>query len=180
MFTVALYHHTLEFLCEVVRAIIDMCQKHVWTGEQVMIRLNSTSDLPFHLVINFKALCDDIENLRGFYDYTKISNRYKAQSDVYHVTYSWSEKSLYKYVQRYDRVSIVVSKKDHKKLLSQYPEIFEDGDKHDLRALDSKKFILLSVKQVGGFQQMNKKRQVSDTFIQSFDTVVSLFVGGEV
>jgi hypothetical protein len=180
MFTVALYHHTVEFLVEVVRAIIDMCQKHVWTGEDVMIRLNSTSDLPFYMVLNFEALCNDIQNLKGFYDYTKIPNRYKYQSPVYHLTYSWSERSTLKTVSRFDRVSIVVSKRDQKKLLKLYPGVFQDGDLHDLRALDTHKFILLGVKKVGGFQQMNQRRKVSETFIQSYDDVVSMFVGGEV
>ena len=180
LFTVALYHHTVLMLAEIVRAIIDMCEFHMWNDEEVMIRLNSTSDLPFYMVIDMIALVRDIQNLKGFYDYTKIPNRFKFQSDVYHLTYSWSEKSTLKTVSRFDRVSIVVSKEDHKRLLNSWPDVFCDGDKHDLRALDERKFVLLSVKNVGGYQQMNKKRTVSESFIQSYDQVVSMFVGGDV
>ena len=180
MFTVALYHHTYLFLCEIVRCIMIACGRHVYEGKEVMIRLNSTSDLPFYMVIDMEALVRDIQNLRGFYDYTKIPNRWKFQNSAYHLTYSWSERSTLKTVSRFDRVSIVVSKKDHKNLLQHHGDIFGDGDKHDLRALDTKKFILLSVKQVGGFQQMNKRRSVSESFIQSYNDVVSMFVGGAV
>ena len=180
LFTVALYHHTVSMLAEIIRAVIDKCEFHMWNNEEVMIRLNSTSDLPFYMVIDMAALCKDVQNLKGFYDYTKIPNRFKYQSGVYHLTYSWSEKSTIKTVARFDRVSIVVSKKDHKRLLAEFPGVFEDGDIHDLRALDTTKFILLSAKRIGGYQQMNKRRAVSETFIQSYEQVVSMFIGGEV
>jgi hypothetical protein len=177
MFTVALYHHTELMLNEIVRAILEAAGRHVYLGEDIAIRLNSTSDLPFYMVIDMQALCNDIENLSHFYDYTKIPNRWKVASEYYHLTYSWSEKSILKTVNRFDRVSIVVTYKDKKKLLKHYPDIFVDGDAHDLRAYDDHKYVLLGVKRVGGFNGMSKKRKVSESFIQSVDQVLTILEG---
>jgi len=174
LFTVALYHHTELFLTEIVRSILECAGRHVYLSEDIAIRLNSTSDLPFYMVIDMQALCKDIENLSHFYDYTKIPNRHKQSSEYYHLTYSWSEKSTIKTVNRFNRVSIVVTYKDKKKLLNQYPDIFTDGDSHDLRSYDDTKYVLLGVKQIGGFNGMKQKRKVSETFIQSIEQVLSI------
>jgi hypothetical protein len=172
LFTVALYHHTELMLTEIVRSILECAGRHVYLGEDIAIRLNSTSDLPFYQVIDMQALCNDIENLSHFYDYTKIPNRWKVATDYYHLTYSWSEKSTPKTINRFDRVSIVVTYQDKKKLLKLYPDVFVDGDKHDLRAFDDYKFVLLGVKQIGGFNGMKSKRKVSEAFIQSIEQVM--------
>ena len=177
LFTVALYHHTELMLIEIVRAILECAGRHVYLGEDIAIRLNSTSDLPFYQVIDMQALCKDIQNLSHFYDYTKIPTRCRIASEYYHLTYSWSEKSSPKMAKRFDRVSIVVTYQDKKKLLKHYPDIFTDGDAHDLRAYDDTKYVLLGVKKIGGFNGMTKKRKVSETFIQSIDQVMSILEG---
>jgi hypothetical protein len=177
MFTIALYHHTELFLTEIVRSILECAGRHVYLGEDIAIRLNSTSDLPFYMVIDMQALCNDIQNLSHFYDYTKIPNRWKQSSEYYHLTYSWSEKSTPKTLNRFDRVSIVVTYQDKKKLLKQYPDIFVDGDSHDLRSYDDYKYVLLGVKQIGGFNGMREKRKVSETFIQSIEQVMAILEG---
>ena len=144
----------------------------VFKGYRLAVRLNSTSDLPFYQVLDLEAIVRDCKNLSHFYDYTKIPSRHKASTPYYHLTYSVSELSSPKWIQRFDRVAMVVSKKDHKTLLNEYPGVFVDGDKHDLRALDSSKYVLLAVKNVGGFQQMNKTRQVSDDFVCTVEQVL--------
>ena len=174
LFTVALYHHTELFLTEIVRAILECAGRHVYLSEDIAIRLNSTSDLPFYQVIDMQALCNDIQNLSHFYDYTKIPTRCRIASEYYHLTYSWSEKSTTKMTRRFDRVSIVVTYQDKKKLLKLYPDIFVDGDAHDLRAFDDYKYVLLGVKQIGGFNGMKDKRKVSESFIQSIEQVLSI------
>jgi hypothetical protein len=172
LFTVALYHHTELFLTEIVQQLFRLAHNYSFDGVDLAIRLNSTSDLPFHNVIDMKALVNDISNLDHFYDYTKIPTRYKVQSSFYHLTYSYSELSRDKWLSRFDRVAVVVSYQDKKKLLKDTR--FTDGDKHDLRKFDECKIVLLGVKRVGGFQGMNKKRSVSDEFIQSYDKCISL------
>ena len=172
LFTVALYHHTELFLTEIVQQLFRLAHRYAFDGVDVAIRLNSTSDLPFHNVIDMELLCNDISNLDHFYDYTKIPTRYKVQSDFYHLTYSYSELSRDKWLSRFERVAVVVTYADKKKLL--HDSSFTDGDKHDLRKFDDSKIVLLGVKRVGGFQGMNKERSVSQSFIQSIDKVVSL------
>jgi len=180
LFTVALYHHTELFLLEIVQQMFRLAHRYAFDGIDLAIRLNSTSDLPFHNVIDMKALCEDISNLDHFYDYTKIPSRYKVQSEFYHLTYSYSELSKDKWLSRFDRVAVVVSYADKKKLLDKVNPLllssvkFTDGDIHDLRKFDESKIVLLGVKRVGGFQGMNQIRSVSESFIQSFDKVVSL------
>ena len=172
LFTVALYHHTELFLTEIVQQLFRLAHRYAFDGVDLAIRLNSTSDLPFHTVIDMESLVRDISNLDHFYDYTKIPTRYKVQSDFYHLTYSYSELSRDKWLSRFDRVAVVVTYADKKRLLNE--SSFTDGDLHDLRKFDESKIVLLGVKRVGGFQGMNKERSVSQSFIQSFDKVVSL------
>lgn len=180
LFTVALYHHTELFLTEIVQQLFRLAHNYAFDGVDLAIRLNSTSDLPFHTVIDMQALCNDISNLDHFYDYTKIPTRYKVQSEFYHLTYSYSELSRDKWLSRFDRVAVVVTYADKKKLLDKVNPLllstikFTDGDSHDLRKFDDTKIVLLGVKKVGGFQGMNQKRFVSEEFIQSFDKVISL------
>tara|TARA_R100000951_G_C2640248_1_gene180675 strand:- start:752 stop:1624 length:873 start_codon:yes stop_codon:yes gene_type:complete len=183
LFTVGLYHHTELFLLEIVQQLFRLAHRYAFDGVDLAIRLNSTSDLPFHNVIDMKALWYDISNLDHFYDYTKIPTRYKVQSQhtktrgmsstvFYHLTYSYSELSKDKWLSRFDRVAVVVSYEDKKKLLKDTR--FTDGDSHDLRKFDESKIVLLGVKRVGGFQGMNKERSVAESFIQSYDKVISL------
>ena len=180
LFTVALYHHTELFLTEIVQQLFRLAHRYAFDGIDLAIRLNSTSDLPFYNVIDMQALCNDISNLDHFYDYTKIPTRYKVQSEFYHLTYSYSELSKDKWLSRFDRVAVVVTYADKKKLLDKVNPLllssvkFTDGDSHDLRKFDDTKLVLLGVKRVGGFQGLNKIRSVSQSFIQSFDKVVSL------
>ena len=170
--TIALYHHTLEFLQTVIHDIFSHAHDFVFKGYRLAVRLNSTSDLPFYQVLDLEAIVRDCKNLSHFYDYTKIPSRHRVSSEFYHLTYSVSELSTQKWVDRFDRVAMVVSKKDQKTLLKQYPSVFVDGDKHDLRALDGSKYVLLAVKRVSGFQQMNKTRQVSEDFVCTVEQVL--------
>lgn len=175
LFTVALYYHTEEMLFEIVRSILEIAGRHVYLGEDIAIRLNSTSDLPFYMVIDMEALCKDIENLSHFYDYTKIPSRWRQASEYYHLTYSVSEKTVFtKSIDNFNRLSIVVTYKDKKKLLEEYPDVFVDGDQHDLRAFDDYRYVLLGVKQVGGFNGMKTKRKVSESFIQTRRQVLDI------
>jgi hypothetical protein len=179
LFTVALYHHTELFLVEIVQQLFRLAHNYAFDGVDLAIRLNSTSDLPFYNVIDMEALVRDISNLDHFYDYTKIPTRYKAQSECYHLTYSYSELSIDRWLSRFNRLAVVVSYADKKKLLDipvtiHDNQLFTDGDSHDLRKFDDSKIVLLGVKRVGGFQGMNKQRSVSESFIQSYDKCISL------
>ena len=60
-------------------------------------------------------------------------------------------------------------------MLSDYPGVFCDGDLHDIRPLDGSKYVLLQGKRVTA-----KGKQLHDDFIQSYESIVSMFVGGAV
>ena len=142
LFTVALYHHTELMLNEIVRSILEHAGRHVYLGEDIAIRLNSTSDLPFYQVIDMQALCNDIENLSHFYDYTKSTERMSeflrgGMPKNYHLTLSRSEESneleLVSVLRSGGNVAIVFR--------GQLPETWNgfeviNGDESDLRFMD--------------------------------------------
>jgi len=169
--TLALYHYTERYLVDLLRELYIQSFKASIDDKSLYIRLNGTSDLPFYKVLDMDAIVSDFNGLVGFYDYTKypvIRNPWSS----YHITYSYSETTK-KIHSMFNRVAIVVTKKDKIKLLNDHPAVFGDGDAHDIRPLDNHKFILLQ-----GKRATTKDKQVHDDFIQSYDDCVSLFVGG--
>jgi len=171
--TLALFHYTERYLVDMLRELYIQSFKASIDGKSLYCRLNGTSDLPFYKVLNMDAIVEDFNGLAGFYDYTKypvVNNPWTS----YHLTYSYSETTK-KIHSSFDRVAIVVTKEDKIKLLSSYPGVFVDGDKHDIRPLDKGCYVLLQ-----GKRATAKGKQLHNDFIQSYDTCVSLFVGGEV
>ncbi len=171
--TLALYHYTERYLIDMLRQLYMAAFKASIDDKQLYIRLNGTSDLPFYKVLNMDAIVSDFNGLAGFYDYTKfpiVKNPWSS----YHLTYSYSETTK-KIHPSFDRVAIVVSRVDKLCLLNDYPNIFGDGDLHDVRPLDQHRVILLQAKNVTA-----SDKKMNDEFIQSYETCLSLFVGEEV
>jgi hypothetical protein len=196
--TLALYHYTERYLVDLLRELYIQAFKASIDGKSLYCRLNGTSDLPFHKVLDMDSIVEDfgqrhtkqfLQGLRrytgsiapvptriglaGFYDYTKypiVNNPWVS----YHLTYSYSETTK-KVHSSFDRVAIVVTKKDKIRLLNEYPAVFGDGDAHDVRPQDKHRYILLQ-----GKRATTTGKSIHDDFIQSFDSVVSLFVGGAV
>jgi len=169
--TRGLYHHTELYLIEVLNQIYKLGVRHMLNGESVMIRLNSTSDLPFYKVLDFAAIVRDFPGVKGFYDYTKAPNRARVVSDVYHLTYSYSEKSSPKQAAKYQSIAFVLPYKQKKILLERCPDTFVDGDKHDLRAMDVGRFVLLGVKQIGQMGTVKETQYISDDFVMHMSDV---------
>jgi|9_EtaG_2_1085328.scaffolds.fasta_scaffold11991_3 hypothetical protein len=170
--TLALYHYTERYLVDMLRELYIQSFKASIDGKSLFIRLNGTSDLPFYKVLDMDAIVKDFNGLAGFYDYTKypvIRNPWSS----YHLTYSYSETT--KRIppsHLFDRVAIVVTKKDKIKLLNDYPLMFGDGDAHDIRPLDARKYILLQ-----GKRATAANKQLHDDFIQSYEQCVKLIEG---
>ena len=169
--SLALYHHTLEFMLDVLRELYIQSFKASIDGKELWARLNGSTDCRFERILRMDLIVQDFNGLAGFYDYTKypiVNNPWTS----YHLTYSYSEttKKIHK---SFDRVAIVVTKEDKIKLLNDYPEVFVDGDKHDIRPLDVGKWVLLQ-----GKRATAKGKQLHDDFIQSFEDVVDLCVEG--
>jgi hypothetical protein len=173
--TLALFHYTERYLIDMLRELYIQSFKASIDGKSLYCRLNGTSDLPFYKVLDMDAIVRDFNGLAGFYDYTKypiVNNPWSS----YHLTYSYSETTK-KVHGSFNRVAIVVTKKDKVKLLNDYPGVFVDGDKHDIRPLDEGRYVLLQ-----GKRATAKGKQLHNDFIQSYDKLVSLCVtaaGGE-
>jgi len=166
--TLALFHYTEKYLTDILRELFIQSFKASIEGKNIYCRLNGTSDLPFYKVLNMDLIVQDFEGLAGFYDYTKypiVNNPWTS----YHLTYSLSEKTKTIHSQ-FDRVAIVVSKKDKLKLLKEYPSIFSDGDLHDIRPLDNTRLVLLQGKRVTA-----KDKHLDSGFIETYESVVSRF-----
>lgn len=166
--TLALFHHTKTYLLDVVKAIAVQAFKASIEGKEIYIRLNGSSDLPFYKVLDMDSMTKDITGLAGFYDYTKypvVNNPW----DSYHLTYSLSERTK-EIHSMFDRVAIVVSKKDKVKLLNDYPKIFSDGDLHDIRPLDKTRLVLLQ-----GKRATTKDKHLDSGFIETYESVISRF-----
>jgi hypothetical protein len=169
--TLALFHYTEKYLIDLLRELYIKSFKASIDGKNIYCRLNGSSDLPFYKVLDFDLIVNDFAGLAGFYDYTKypvLNNPFK----FYHLTYSYSETTK-KLPTQFDRIAIVVTKKDKQRLLNDYGDFFVDGDLHDVRPLDTSWYVLLQ-----GKRPTTKDKQLSDTFIQSYDQVVSLCVEG--
>lgn len=171
--TLALYHYTERYLVDLLRELYVQSFKASIDGKSLYCRLNGTSDLPFYKVLDMDAIVKDFNGLVGFYDYSKytvIKNPWSS----YHVTYSYSETTK-KIHSSFDRVAIVVTKKDKIRLLDKKPGFFCDGDAHDIRPLDGHRFVLLQ-----GKRATTSGKSVHDDFIQSFDDVMKLVAPLEV
>lgn len=167
--TLALFHYTERYLIDLLKELYLQSFKASIDDKQLYCRLNGTSDLPFYKVLNMHAIVQDFNGLAGFYDYTKypvVNNPWSS----YHLTYSYSETTK-RIHSSFDRVAIVVTKQDKIKLLNDYPGVFVDGDKHDIRPLDGGKWVLLQ-----GKRATAKGKQLHNDFVQSYESVVSLCV----
>ena len=165
--SLALYHHTINFMLDLLRELYLESIKASMNSKEIWARLNGSSDCRFERILKMDLIVKDFNGLAGFYDYTKypvLNNPWTS----YHLTYSYSETTK-KVHNSFDRVAIVVTKKDKMKLLSLYPTVFVDGDKHDIRPLDNGKYVLLQ-----GKRATAKGKKLHVDFIQSFDQVLSL------
>ncbi len=169
--SLALYHHTIEFMLDVLRELYIQSFKASIDGKELWARFNGSTDCRFERILRMDLIVQDFNGLAGFYDYTKypiVNNPWSS----YHLTYSFSETTK-KIHSSFDRVAIVVTKEDKIKLLSSYPSVFVDGDKHDIRPLDNGKYVLLQ-----GKRATAKGKQLHDDFVQSFEAVASMCVEG--
>ena len=143
----ALFFHTERYITEMLADLVELSEK-LEDGKKVMVRLNGTSDLNFTMVIDMQAFIRDYPNILGFYDYTKRPVNIELEG-IYHLTYSWSERSTIQQAKRFNRVAVVVSSKDIDWLVNDplIGHLWSDGDKHDLRALDETKLVYLKAKQ---------------------------------
>ena len=172
--TIALVKFTKRYLQALVAEIVRYTMIAISQGKKPYFRLNGLSDIPFYRVIDFVALDAWIKETAAqlgvifdgptLYDYSKYPVNQGIEG-VYHVTYSYNENTRLEWLTRFDRIAFVLSKKDHKKLLSLYPDIFIDGNSSDIRPLDNVKYVLLPLK---------GKNEGETGFVLNGNTVLSI------
>jgi hypothetical protein len=161
-----------EFMVNIYNEIIKLQKKH---GQNLVIRLNGTSDLPFE---NIKVVLEDryysnifeaFPNVQ-FYDYTKNPRRALTNTiGNYYLTFSRAETKLNIEYSRNvlnegKNVAMVFSKELHEKLVRMGKIVYNnrevnviDGDETDLRFLDMPNSIVAlkakgkAIKDNGGF-----------------------------
>lgn len=115
-------------------ALVRLSEKK---GLRPAVRLNGTSDLPFHRDPMFLALCRALPAVR-FFDYTKDHSRlHEPRPANYHITFSLSDAidSDYhakRYLERGGNVAAVVDFRRSR--FMGFPTV--DGDAHDCRFAD--------------------------------------------
>jgi hypothetical protein len=138
---------TLEYLMapdeffENIKHEIGLAQKKAARfGLKLCIRLNGTSDLVLEVIA--KGLFEAFPDVQ-FYDYTKISARFKKPlPSNYHLTFSRSKSNSSEALELLSlghNVAIVFDVKRGESLPKKYREFkVIDGDIHDLRFLDKR------------------------------------------
>ena len=172
--TIALVKFTRRYIEALVSEMVRYTMIAISQGKKPYFRLNGLSDIPFYRVIDFVALDAWIKETAAalgvifdgptLYDYSKYPVNQSIEG-VYHVTYSYNENTRLEWLSRFDRVAFVLPKKDHKKLLSLYPDRFIDGNQSDIRPLDNVKYVLLPLK---------GKNKGETGFVLNSDTVLNL------
>lgn len=134
-----------KFILNLEIDIEKLVKKAKREGVKLAIRLNGTSDLPWHLKSYAKDLMAMFPEVQ-FYDYTKVLKHWKAAQSIsnYHMTFSASEENHAEYKE-------VLAKGGQVAIVSSDPTLFTDypthnGDKHDLTFLQGSGYLVLSPK----------------------------------
>ena len=139
-------------------------------GYKYALRLNGTSDLPWHEWIDMHMFTEYIRTMHAdiiWYDYTKVHTRVtQPAKQEYSLTFSVDEKKkALEYacmaIRNGHNCSIVVTEPTKKKLLAAYPHICVDGDMHDMTYLYQGKILLLKYKIAIGQDNSDPKIIVS-------------------
>jgi len=127
-------------------------------GMRAAVRLNGTSDLPWHTAAYGKIMCRNPDVMH--YDYTKDPKRMRARRpDNYHLTFSRgvnNDRICKTLLKEGHNVAVVFDKVPVGKKFWGYPVI--DGDLDDLRFLDKSPCII-------GLKAKGKARQDTTGFV---------------
>jgi len=139
--------HRVSFMAQMVKNIKSLIRKALKGNMIPVVRLNGTSDIPFEKIkcvrngVTYNSPMEAFSDIQ-FYDYTKILGRKKVDTlPNYHLTFSMAESNdddCLTALANGLNVAVVmaVGKNTPKpKTWKGYPVV--DGDKNDLRFLDS-------------------------------------------
>lgn len=173
LLTAAFIKYPVEFLQRLIVELQQIILDGYLQDKKIAFRFNGTSDIKIEKILNIDRLSAALNYRVSFYDYTKLDLSTRNPSEHYHLTYSIDERLNIKEGKKYlcagYCVAIVMKKKDVNKLVDN--DSFIDGDRHDLRFLDSG-IVLLKAKNLIG-------KKYSDTgIVLSMDQVESIIGGG--
>ena len=145
------------FLFELSKEIGLLKKRAARDGFKFAVRLNGTSDLPWHKYkVDGGGSLMDLHPDVQFYDYTKVLNYLDHNIKNYHVTFSDSGSNYKDQVEAmtkyFANVAVVFKDKLPKKWMSRK---VIDGDKHDLRFRDPRGVIVGLVAKGLGRKDLN-------------------------
>jgi hypothetical protein len=171
--TLRFAHDRDAFMRTIVRNIESLVRKAERDGSRPAVRLNGTSDIPWHTIPvvrnkqTFAHVFDAFPEVT-FYDYTKVPGGGRPLSNHY-VTFSLSEDNdriAYRRLLSGRNVAVVFDVKANKplpKTFHGFPVI--DGDRHDWRFLDPQGVIVgLRAKALAKTDATGFVRATSSTF----------------
>jgi len=138
--TIYFYRNREGFMSDLRKSIKKIIRKAKRNGLIPAIRLNGTSDFPFHKT----GIMEEFPEIQ-FYDYTKVVNRlFEKLPSNYHLTFSRSESNQH-HVQKVlnetlVNIAMVFNCDDFPSEL--FGRKIISGDDHDLRFLDEKNVII--------------------------------------
>jgi hypothetical protein len=138
--TIYFYRHREQFMNDVRASIKKIIRKAKKLGLIPAIRLNGTSDFPFHKT----GIMQEFPDVQ-FYDYTKVVNRiFEKLPSNYHLTFSRSESNQLNVEkvlnQSLVNIAAVFNSKDFP--TEYFGRKVINGDEHDLRFLDEKNCVV--------------------------------------
>ena len=155
--TNAFWKDRVQFLKDLDQEIKQLSKRADQAGFKFAVRLNGTSDLPWHRYkLNGQNLMDLNPGVQ-FYDYTKVFNYLDHDVKNYYVVYSYSgenHKECNAALRMGVNVAIVFKDKLPKKFKGRK---VIDGDKHDLRFKERQCGAIIGLRAKG-----LAKKQVSD------------------
>ena len=167
--TALFYKFPIEFLDQLIDEIFSEDRIAFREGNQLQIRLNGTSDIPWENFINMSLLIKDMRALNMFYDYTKSPTRNTDPN--YKLTFSVSGKTTMDQMLtalQSGSIAIVVDPKSHKALTKLESPYVIDGDLSDHRPQDPIGSIVIL--------KLKGKRSENTPFVKNTEFVVNTII----
>ena len=152
--TNAFWQDRLQFLKDLDQEIKQLSKRADQAGFKFAVRLNGTSDLPWH---RYKLDGQNLMQLNSnvqFYDYTKVFNYLDHGVKNYYVVYSHSGENNSECLAALRKgVNVAYVFKD------KLPKKFKgrkviDGDKHDLRFKEQQRGVIIGLRAKGAAKKL--------------------------
>lgn len=169
------YKNRPDRFFRLLSAEIESKVANIEDNQKLYIRLNVMSDINFSDYK--KAIFKKYNGQVVFYDYTKISDNLLNNTNM---ALSMTKKGLSlndikTVLKTGSKISAIVSKEDKKQLISEFPKLCIDGDKHDLFFKEQGLFTLLAPKGLSNKQKsdLDRKMVISYRMVKNIIKIAS-------